>query len=242
MPGRYVIGSSDSRIQTRDDSLLSRTPRMEGDTSMRHSATPSEVVADVRALALTRRESPVLIAIDGRSGAGKSTLAHELAKSLNAVVVEADDFYSGGSLTEWTQRPGLVRLDLCIDWRRLRRDALVPLLTGHPATWRSFDWNTEASLSATPTVLHPAGVVILAGAFSSRPELLDLIDYSIVVQTPADVRRDRLEKREGEAFIRDWHPIWNEAENYYFEHVRRREDFDAEMGRSLERAKGIVDS
>lgn len=102
----------------------------------------------------------------------------------------------------------------------------MPLLAARPATWRPFDWDTESDLSGIPTVLQSAPFVILDGAFSTRPELLDLVDYAVLVTAPDAVRRERLERREGEAYARDWHPIWNGAEDYYFTHVRRLEDFN----------------
>lgn len=189
--------------------------------------TAADVVAAVQALA-GRDNRPVLVALDGRSGSGKTTLSHQLATEvLSAAVIEADDFFSGGSHAQWSQLSGQQRADLCIDWRRLRQEALIPLLAGNAATWRPFDWDTEADLMATPTVHQPSKLVILDGAFSSRPELLDLIDYTVLVQAQDAVRRQRLAIREGETFITEWYPIWNEAENYYYAHVRPTVSFDA---------------
>ncbi len=190
--------------------------------------TTTEVVVIVRALA-DRNARPVLVALDGRSGSGKTTLARQLAAAVvgGAAVVEADDFFSGGSLAHWSQRSARQTADLCIDWRRLRQEALVPLLAGKTARWRPFDWDTEADLVATPTVRQSSALVILDGAFSSRPELLDLIDYAVLVQAHDGVRRQRLAGREGDAFITKWYPIWYEAENYYYAQVRPAESFDA---------------
>lgn len=185
------------------------------------------ILSAVRTHATARGPAPMLIAFDGRSGSGKSTLAHQLAVDLDAAVVQADDFYSGGSLSLWSRRSAEERADLCIDWARLRCEALVPLLAARTATWLPFDWDTESDLSSIPTVLAPAPFVILDGAFSTRPELLDLVDYVVLVTAPDNLRRERLERREGDAYVRDWHPIWNEAENYYFARVRRLEDFNA---------------
>ena len=39
----------------------------------------------------------MLVALDGQSGAGKSTLARAIAAIREALVVEGDDFYAGGS-------------------------------------------------------------------------------------------------------------------------------------------------
>lgn len=196
---------------------------------MPQAGTLTSVRSAVCAQATTRGTTPTLIAFDGRSGSGKSTLAHQLAIGLDAAVVHADDFYSGGSLSLWLRRSAEQRADLCIDWARLRREALVPLLAARPATWRPFDWDTESELSGLPTVLQPAPFVILDGAFSTRPELLDLIDYAVIATAPDATRRERLEQREGATYARNWHPVWNAAENHYFTHLRRPEDFDARL-------------
>ena len=86
------------------------------------------------------RKRPLLIAIDGRSGSGKSTLAEAAAKDLAATIVVADDFYSGGADAEWASVSVEERVDRVIDWRRLRRSALEPLLGGEAARWHPLDF------------------------------------------------------------------------------------------------------
>jgi pantothenate kinase-related protein Tda10 len=49
---------------------------------------------------------PLVVAIDGRSGTGKSTLAGEAAPLVDAAVIGADTFFSGGDDSYWrTRRP-----------------------------------------------------------------------------------------------------------------------------------------
>jgi uridine kinase len=186
-----------------------------------------ELETNIRTLAQTKPH--ILVAIDGPSGAGKTTISARLGEALSAAVIEADDFYSGGSHADWIKRTPQERADLCIDWKRLRQEALTPLLAGRLATWHPFDWDTESDLSTTPTTRNPAPVVILDGAFSSRPELQSLIDYSVLVIAPDDVRRLRLEQREGTAYMSEWYPLWREAEDYYYSHVRPAQQFDSVM-------------
>jgi uridine kinase len=165
--------------------------------------------------------SPVLIAIDGRSGVGKSTLAAALARRLNAALVSGDDFFAGGSDAEWARRSPGERADQCIDWRRLRREALEPLLAGRPAAWRPF-YTAE-----TPVVVEPKSVIVLDGVYSGRPELIDLVDLAVLVVMPDDqARRRRLVAREGESFMAGWHRLWDAAEEHYFASVAPRSRFD----------------
>jgi pantothenate kinase-related protein Tda10 len=44
---------------------------------------------------------PLLVALDGRSGSGKSTLSHTVGEAMGALVIDGDDFYSGGTDADW---------------------------------------------------------------------------------------------------------------------------------------------
>jgi uridine kinase len=221
MPGPHATG-----LVRRQDCATGK----KGD--MKQAGSLVAVVDEVRELAKARPSRPVFIGFDGRSGSGKSTAAQQVAHTLHAAVVPADDFYSGGSLTQWSQRSARERADLCIDWARLRHEALEPLRSAQAAQWRPFDWDTETGHLPISTVLQPAPFVILDGAFCTRRELRDLLDYTVVITAPEILRRERLQRREGEAYVRDWLPIWDGAENYYFTHVRPPEDFDASIDTS----------
>jgi uridine kinase len=174
----------------------------------------------------SRSRQPFLLALDGRSGTGKSTLSAALAERLGAVVITQDDFYTGGTLAEWATRSAREKADRVIDWKRLRFEVLEPLLSGRAARWRSFNWEMLEGLSDLEIVAQPAPVIILDGAYSSRPELADLIDLSILVQLDDATRRERIRNREGADFVAAWHPVWDEAEKYYFTQVRPVEAFD----------------
>lgn len=175
---------------------------------------------------LSENKPPLLIAIDGRSGVGKTTLSKEVGELLGAAVVLEDDFYAGGSLKEWSSRTAKEKADKCMDWRRLRKEALELLLAGKAAKWRTFNWQTLEGLSENFVFTEPSDVIILDGAYSSRPELADIIDLSILLQMPDEIRRARLRSREGEEFMAAWHQVWDEAEDYYFKSVRPPQKFD----------------
>ena len=183
-----------------------------------------DAVRRIRALA--RERCPLVVAIDGRSGTGKSTLAGWMAAQLDATVIEQDDFYAGGAFDVWQRLTARQKADRVIDWRRVRREALAPLRAGMSASWRPFDWERLEGLAPAPVTVQPAPIIILEGAYSSRPELADLIDLSILVTLPDHVRRARLLQREGEDAMSEWHAIWDEAENDYFGRVRPPEAFD----------------
>jgi uridine kinase len=191
-----------------------------------------EILAQIRQL-LARRSPPILVAFDGGSGAGKSTLAEWVAQALDAVLVQSDDFYAAHIAdAEWEAFSPAARAAAAIDWRRLRSEALEPLLAGKPARWHAFDFETGPRPDGTYAmrtdfvVREPRPVIVLDGAYSTRPELADLIDLAVLVDVPVALRHQRLAAREEPAFLAAWHKRWDAAEDYYFSQVRPPAVFD----------------
>lgn len=168
------------------------------------------------------RSGPLVVAIDGRSGTGKSTLATALAERLDAVVIEGDDFYAGGTGTEGD--PPQSRAARCIDWRAQRR-VLALLRAGQGASYHAFDWDAfDGSAVQEATRIAPAPVILLEGVYAARPELRDLLDLTILATVPDAVRHSRLIAREGE--IGPWEVQWHEAEDWYFAEAAPTSSFD----------------
>jgi uridine kinase len=169
---------------------------------------------------------PILVALDGRSAAGKSTLAASVAPLVDAVVIDGDDFYSGGAAGMWDAMSAAEKVSHCIDWRR-QRAVLETLARGGAAAWHPYDWAADdGTLEQTPVICEPASVVILDGAYSARPELADLFDLRVLLDAPAGLRRERLIEREGEGYREEWNARWDEAEQWYFGNVMPPEAFD----------------
>ena len=201
-------------------------------------AAASTVVAAVRARLRDRRDTtPFLVGLDGASGAGKSSVATLVAWDLDAVVVESDDFFAA-EITDagWAALDGRGRAEAAIDWRRLRREALDPLLAGRAAPWHPFDFagirpDGTYPIAVDPVVREPRGVIVLEGAYSCRPELADLIDFTVLVEAPVDERRRRIAAREtNQEWTDAWHARWDPAEEHYFTEVRPASSFDLVVG------------
>lgn len=183
--------------------------------------------------AIARRQrghgKPLVVALDGGSGAGKSALARLVARATDAVVVPTDDFYAAEiSDEEWAACSPALRVDRCIDWQRLRREALEPLRAGQPATYFTYEYpirTTADGVAMHPVTLHPAPVMILDGIYSARPELADLLDLTVLVDAPQDIRYERHDARE-RGDQSDWHRIWDAAESHYLRVVRPPSSFD----------------
>lgn len=200
-----------------------RSPRVE---PVQVETGATEVVAAAIADLLADRTRPVLVALDGRSGAGKTTLARVVAAKVGAGVIEGDDFYAGGTADAWDAMSPAAMVDHCIDWAR-QREVLAALALGRDATWFPYDWNADdGRLSTDADTCRAAPAVILEGAYSARPELADLLDLRILLDTDPIVRRDRLLQREGRGYRTEWEARWSVAEDHYFTLVMPPTAFD----------------
>ncbi len=154
-------------------------------------------------------------------------MAQAIAQELGGIVVIGDDFFSGGPDSEWDVRSAEAKVADCIDWRRLRKEALEPLLAGRPASWHPFNFISGIGLSEKVIQHNPAPVIILDGAYSCRPELADIVDLAVLIELSDEkLRRQRLLAREGYDFMASWHKRWDVAEDYYFTQVVPRTMFD----------------
>ena len=191
-----------------------------------------ERILDV-ARRLLEKHQPRVVALDGPIGAGKSTLAAALAAATPACVIPSDDFFAAEiTAAGWDARSPAERARDAIDWRRLRQCTLEPLRAGQRAVWRPFDFAAGERADGTYPMaeyelrVDPAPLIILEGAYSSRPELADLLDLTVLVDTPLPIRLARIAKRDSPDFLEAWHQRWDDAEAYYFRTVRPWTSFD----------------
>lgn len=194
----------------------------------RSSDSVAAVLAGVDAVAAPCR--PVVLGVDGRSGAGKSWLGTALALQRPAAVIRGDDFYNPVLATlSGAQRAALGAFEIAdsvIDWRRLRTEALEPLVHGRPARFAPYDWEAGNGQLGRPLDVAPAELVILEGVYSARPELADLIDIAVFVQVDEELRGQRLGAR---ADHPDWREFWERGESHYFASVRPPAGFDLQV-------------
>jgi len=178
------------------------------------------------------RPGPLVVAIDGHGAAGKSTIAAAVAAATGAALVHTDDFFVAPPRPALAPprpalappRPPLPPRGLAgyYDWRRLRAEALVPLRARHAASFRRFDWERGGGLAGT-VVVEPCDLIVVEGVFSAAPELSDLVDRSVFVDTAEAERLRRLRLRVAPD---EWDDEWLAAERAYFELTRAPSSFD----------------
>ena len=159
---------------------------------------PRRVTRDeaLAAIAALPRDRTVLVGVDGYGGAGKTSFA---ASVPDCVVVHIDDF-AAPSVPEW-------------DWDRFRVQVLLPLLSGRPARYQRWDWDSDrgAEWHDVPT----GRVVVVEGVSSTRVEVGAPWDLTIWVDAPERVRLTRALERDGPQLLARWLDEWLPSENAY---------------------------
>ena len=199
--------------------------------------TDDELDVAVNALGLWRgaNRGVTIVAIDGYGASGKSTIAERLSVRTGAGLVRTDDFFLPQPRRPDAGEPGGPRragstpvgetgylIASFYDLRRLRVEALELLRAGREAVFHGFDWES-GSVSGLKTRVEPKGLVLLEGVCSGAPELSDLVDRAIFVDTPEP---ERLARLRGRIAPQDWDSEWLQAEKQYFSATRPLRSFD----------------
>ena len=151
--------------------------------------------------------SPYLIAMSGGSGSGKSTAAEgllEACKSVGAVIFAEDGYYwpmahYGPAETEEQRQAIIARVDYddpASKETSLMARQLADLKAGRTIEQPIYDYDLHDRKVETKTI-EPAPIIILEGIHAlSVPEVRPLIDLSIYVDTPDDLRLARRIRRD----------------------------------------------
>ena len=153
------------------------------------------------------RTAPFLIAMSGGSGSGKSTVAEalvEACQSVGVVIFHEDGYYwpmshYGSADTEEQRRAIASKVnydDPVSKETKLMARQLSDLKAGVTIEQPIYDYDLHDRKAETLTIA-PARVIILEGIHAlSVPEVRPLIDLSIYVDTPDDLRLARRIRRD----------------------------------------------
>ncbi|MEO4054838.1 AAA family ATPase [Solibacillus sp. CAU 1738] len=173
---------------------------------------------------VSKKQSTLLIGIDGCGGSGKSTFAGKIKEEIsNVTIVHKDDFYLPSSQiinTHPTNKP----IGADYDWKRLLNQVLEPISQEKEGYYQRYDWETD-SLAEWHTV-PVGGIVIIEGVYSIRKELVDKYDFKIWVDCPRETRLSRGLDRDGEEAREMWENNWMISEDIYVEKHKPYESAD----------------
>lgn len=162
-----------------------------------------DIVDSLAHLYLSRisKDRPLIVAIDGLSGSGKTTLVHNLKqklneKNINSVIFHIDDYivennkrYNTGN-EEWYEY-----YYLQWDIKHLEEHLFKPLQShlqiDIPIYDKSNDLFTIQKMSVSPN-----SIILIEGIFLQRREWRGYFDYIMFIQSPREVRLERLLNRD----------------------------------------------
>jgi uridine kinase len=143
--------------------------------------------------------STVIVGIAGGTGSGKTTLARRIVAALpagHALLLQHDDYYRDRSSLTPAERE-VINFDepAALENDRLAAD-LTELKAGRPVDAPQYDFATHTRRQATRR-LEPCAVVVVEGILLfAVPELRDLFDLRLFVDTTDEVRLMRRIKRD----------------------------------------------
>ncbi|MGI6739245.1 MAG: uridine kinase family protein [Christensenellales bacterium] len=171
---------------------------------------------------LSGRNTPLLVAIDGRCASGKTTLASHLHRMFpDSIVFHMDDFFLPPSMRtkERLNTPGGN-----VHYERFLYEVLKQLPNNAPFTYNKYSCMTN---SLTAVQAYPATLNIIEGAYCMHPTLVDFYDVKIFLDILPSLQQSRLIKREGEegfiAFKDRWIPLEEKYISYY--KINEKADF-----------------
>ena len=188
--------------------------------------TPDDMVRAADALIEARKTkgARLFVAIDGGAGAGKSTLARGIQELRGAVsILRTDHFFRPLNEHPIGSLAGEKLYELYFEWQRMRDEAFIPLRRGETANYQSYDWSADKLLQWE--TVEPAGIVLVEGVYSSRPELRSMLDAMIFVDAPREERLRRIKARNPNESS-NWLIPWLKAENYYLNQIRPQSTAD----------------
>ena len=206
---------------------------MKSETSLQNDYPYMETLqVHLEHLLETKKERPLLAAIDGRCASGKTTAAKLLQERYGWAIVHADDFFLRPEqrTPERYAEPGGN-----LDRERLKEEVLLPLKSGKSVSYRRFDCS-RMDLGDTVSLPY-SELVIVEGSYSLHPELRDLYDLKIFFDVAYEEQLRRIEARSGAEKLKVFIDRWIPLEEKYFSGCSVSESADLHINTSMEEGK-----
>jgi uridine kinase len=183
-------GGAGDVITTRQErtGLRCYNPRMAAQPHPGHRVLPEPMLDPLRA---SSGRKPWILGVAGGTGAGKSTLVRSILEAAGPdriAVIEHDSYYRD---IEWRSEADLLQYNFdhpsALDTSLLVAH-LAALKAGHPVEVPTYDFVRHRRTSRTRRVM-PLPLVVLEGILIFvEPDLREMLDLKLFVDTDADVR------------------------------------------------------
>lgn len=205
-------------------------------------------------VARAARRTPLRVAIDGVDASGKTTLADELASLLTGrghpVIRASLDGFHRPRGERYLRGPDSFEgyYHDSFDYPALRECLLLPLGPGGSRRIRRavFDARVDRPLTADVEDAPEDAILLLDGVFLLRPELFDLWDLRVFVNTPFAVTLARAAQRDlalfgsAEAVITRYQQRYIPGQRLYLREARPRERADIVVENADVERPGLV--
>lgn len=186
-----------------------------------HNNNYKEVQEYIDALVNNSNKLQIIVAIDGRCASGKTTLATYLGENYECNIFHMDDFFLPPSkrTQERLEEPGGN-----VDYERFLNEVLKPLKTNKEFEYSLYNCKTQSM--GEHIYVTPSRLVIIEGAYSCRPELIEYYDLKIFMTIDEKEQKKRISQRNGEEAAKIFESKWIPYEEKYFKAFNIKEKCD----------------
>ncbi len=152
----------------------------------------------------------IFVGIAGGTGSGKTTLAQQIHQAFpEAILISQDSYYKNHALLSFEER-SRINFDHPNSLEfTLLKDHLIDLKNGLPINQPIYNFHLHAREKETIRV-EPADIVLVEGILLlAAPEIRDLFDIKIFVDTDEDIRVLRRIDRDIKERSRDFTGVFN---------------------------------
>lgn len=161
--------------------------------------------------AVSARQTPLIVALEGGAASGKTTLARQLAAYFDAPVISMDDFFLPPALRT-PQR--LREIGGNIHYERFQRQVAGPIRAGEAILYDLYDCR-EDRLAGTLRI-EKSPLLLIEGVYSLHPMYRDIYDFRLFLRADPKTQDARLLAR-GPWAYRQFQDTWLPLEKAYFD-------------------------
>lgn len=186
------------------------------------------IVEQIEKLIQAKKNTPIIVAIDGRCGSGKTSLANEISKLFDCNIFHLDDYFLP---LEMKTKERLAEPGGNVHYERFYDEIMTPLINNKDITYIPFQCSTMSM--GEPIHVKSKKLNIVEGSYSLHPFMQNVYNYKIFLTHDVDTQKQRILKRNGEAKLKQFINLWIPLEELYFSELQITSSSDIVINTSL---------
>ncbi|MFP4478705.1 MAG: uridine kinase [Candidatus Izemoplasmatales bacterium] len=159
---------------------------------------------------LLKKQSRVIVGIDGMAASGKTTLAKTLSGQYKSKVIHMDDFFLQD---HQKTKERLLEVDGFIDYERFEEEVIQPLKSNNAFIYHAYDCQSQQMTEKFFEDEYQ--VVIIEGAYALRKSFYEAYDIKILMLIDEDKQESRIKERNSSYLLERFKQEWIPRENHY---------------------------